>query len=488
MVVSPRSLHGVVAERHASRGSSSPSANSRAPLFESRSQSRSPSSASTRTSDIWSLNSPPPPRRYYGYGKLERSDIAVAPARKGWRLRKQCKFLLQLGLTTCLTAVVAFCVARATRPGEPAAREAKPSPVPRQASLPTGLRTDAPRSTAGGGGGGRGNAVVAPAVHQSQSEAQMAANNVSAAAELHRCEIDYDHWEVAWMLEKKIWCCRQTGRGCDPYDCKEEFSNWQVAWTPKKQVWCCQHHRLGCPDTSSAPAVGRSDTSGAPAAGRRITPAEASHLPLPPKNPVQRSLTVQEAGPTTPRPAEYTCNADAPSAAETHWCCHTLGLLCSTQHPSTTVSPSAAASDRQIQHADCSTGEEASWPLRKRVWCCLHSGRACRRWAPALQEPPSSKVSVTPDQPRGCALTCTMANESISCGERVRYAAAHEFRQQADACVTAHHFVLQQCGACADCDLQTAACVNPKPLLSLPSKERGHERQNESPLGQPLYA
>merc|ERR1719336_1569728 len=75
----------------------------------------------------------------------------------------------------------------------------------------------------------------------------------------HDCKTAYFNWVEAWSLSRKVWCCKNYGRGCPvtttspPYDCVTRLSNqgqgssaskedpWLDEWSLDKKVWCCLH-------------------------------------------------------------------------------------------------------------------------------------------------------------------------------------------------------------------------------------------------------
>jgi hypothetical protein len=132
--------------------------------------------------------------------------------------------------------------------------------------------------------------------------------------------------------------------------------------------------------------------------------------------------------------AYYDCEVGYPSSAKAwpeeqrQWCCDKWGRACSDQ---ATPTP----------EYDCEGGAGDQWDAGKLAWCCEHHGRGC------------------PTQTGYCALACSFHGVSAPCGARMRWAAAHRFAGQADACQQSHSVVTQQCPACAACDVASAGCT-----------------------------
>merc|ERR1719491_1723697 len=63
------------------------------------------------------------------------------------------------------------------------------------------------------------------------------------------CKAGFDNWERGWSVEKKLWCCNKAGRACEPFDCHSNDP--QVAWLHDKKAFCCAHETLACQHTTT---------------------------------------------------------------------------------------------------------------------------------------------------------------------------------------------------------------------------------------------
>eukprot|EP00913_Durusdinium_trenchii_P019055 g17908.t2 len=101
------------------------------------------------------------------------------------------------------------------------------------------------------------------------------------------CQAALGNWCRAWSPAKKVWCCKEKGKGCQsvsappacdagegkvwkkvfinghwsweahmahgavsvqkPYDCHAGLAGWAHGWSEPKKTWCCGHEKLGCP-------------------------------------------------------------------------------------------------------------------------------------------------------------------------------------------------------------------------------------------------
>mmetsp|Transcript_89701 Transcript_89701/g.187352 ORF Transcript_89701/g.187352 Transcript_89701/m.187352 type:complete len:433 (-) Transcript_89701:361-1659(-) len=72
----------------------------------------------------------------------------------------------------------------------------------------------------------------------------------------YECEVGYSHWQRAWSLDKKEWCCQNEGRGCvetggDKYDCLKQVEHAEK-WSAGKKAFCCDAEGIGCEDDLKA--------------------------------------------------------------------------------------------------------------------------------------------------------------------------------------------------------------------------------------------
>lgn len=80
------------------------------------------------------------------------------------------------------------------------------------------------------------------------SSTKSSSSSHAEAALTFDCVIGYSSWEDGWIKEKKEYCCRAFGRGCeksmthakDPgFDCKAGLDHLDSGWSDEKRVWCC---------------------------------------------------------------------------------------------------------------------------------------------------------------------------------------------------------------------------------------------------------
>lgn len=43
------------------------------------------------------------------------------------------------------------------------------------------------------------------------------------------CSVDYVQRQASWSDEKKTWCCRNEGRGCERFDCHDDVPRTALA-------------------------------------------------------------------------------------------------------------------------------------------------------------------------------------------------------------------------------------------------------------------
>lgn len=62
------------------------------------------------------------------------------------------------------------------------------------------------------------------------------------------CRAGYFNWIKGWSPNKKVYCCREEGRGCI-FDCSASYhhGDWKREWSTAKKAWCCLTERRGCP-------------------------------------------------------------------------------------------------------------------------------------------------------------------------------------------------------------------------------------------------
>jgi hypothetical protein len=62
------------------------------------------------------------------------------------------------------------------------------------------------------------------------------------------CSAGYFNWIKGWSPNKKVYCCREKGRGCI-FDCSADYhhGDWRQEWSMAKKAWCCLTERRGCP-------------------------------------------------------------------------------------------------------------------------------------------------------------------------------------------------------------------------------------------------
>merc|ERR1712007_135355 len=77
--------------------------------------------------------------------------------------------------------------------------------------------------------------------------------------------------EARWLPERRTWCCRHRGKGCqigagpvaiaaavemetavppevpgsEAFDCEAGYSNWEAGWSSPKKTWCCANKQKG---------------------------------------------------------------------------------------------------------------------------------------------------------------------------------------------------------------------------------------------------
>lgn len=267
------------------------------------------------------------------------------------------------------------------------------------------------------------------------------------APPLFNCNSGITTWEKTWSDEKKVFCCKNRGIACDPYDCNMDFSTWETSWCGKKKGWCCQNKRLGCPTTPApAPSCGSYCTFGGESHScrQRIQFAAAHQFAGQPSAcESARSLVVSECGicaacplsqagcttlaPTTLPPFDcnrnvalwekgwstakkawccghrgiacdpYDCQLDLPTW-QTSWCTKKKGWCCQNRHLGCTT-PSAPY--------DCNAGFadwNAGWSSTKKDWCCSHTGRGCPTTSSSI--PYNCNVDSVSDWSEGKKVWC----------------------------------------------------------------------------------
>mmetsp|Transcript_26195 Transcript_26195/g.74466 ORF Transcript_26195/g.74466 Transcript_26195/m.74466 type:complete len:431 (+) Transcript_26195:26-1318(+) len=209
------------------------------------------------------------------------------------------------------------------------------------------------------------------------------------------CEDGHDRWEVSWSSRQKDWCCRHTGRACDPYDCTEGAPQF---WTSSKKGYCCAHKGIYCEEVDGVPANqddrydcndGLADwefrwaskkkawccqQQAIPTCDAFDCRAELGGAPWPAKK-AKWCCEYRQSGcpsqPTTTRPITFDCSLSVQSW-ETEWtldrktwCCQQRGVAC--------------------DPFDCepkASNLMAQWSPRKISWCCRHRGEGCPTTTP----------------------------------------------------------------------------------------------------------
>lgn len=157
------------------------------------------------------------------------------------------------------------------------------------------------------------------------------------------CSVDSEHWERGWSELKKLYCCKEVGKGCEArnggaempaaqaspsnrstlYDCGAGWSDWYVRWTAQKQAWCCQSVGRGClvPNSSA----------------HDMEYCNATRNPVHNWSPVKKEWCCWFRGlgcPGTSTLAQFDCTGEAFAAAwsipKQRWCCNNLLVGCET--------------------------------------------------------------------------------------------------------------------------------------------------------------
>lgn len=227
-----------------------------------------------------------------------------------------------------------------------------------------------------------------------------------------------------WPEEKREYCCKHYGRGCPQkqFDCHEDYHHWKVAWSDKKKEWCCAKHHVGC---KSMPNCHTAPTSWSPAKQQYC--CEEIKVGCQP----------------------YLCRDGSSPETWTHdrraWCCAKEDIGCVPE-----AKPDLQPEQPHGQY-DCLEGVSSwrdSWSPGKKEYCCRSIQVGC-----VMISPPRD-----PEEHPGCSAKCHWDSEEFSCGERIKYAAAHRFRGQKHACMAAHHLVAGECDFCSQCTVQRSGC------------------------------
>jgi len=80
------------------------------------------------------------------------------------------------------------------------------------------------------------------------------ATTITSTVTGHDCEAGFATWDKSWPPEKKKWCCKSTGRGCqtDLYDCygpeveAQMHQDWIHGWPEEHTKWCCSEKGIAC--------------------------------------------------------------------------------------------------------------------------------------------------------------------------------------------------------------------------------------------------
>lgn len=228
---------------------------------------------------------------------------------------------------------------------------------------------------------------------------------------------------MGWSLEKQTWCCTKKGFGCrlanrststvephlphepphvmreSPFDCNSSLATWQQSWPAEKKAWCCRVKGVGCDSafqsTSASIAPARATdvppTPASPKAGcdlmcsidtyvtdcRSLILWAARHLYAnrPQACSSALALTLKRC------PVCHACTYDeigcSPSRSQTPWQGAAAPTpLASSGHDWATPPRNRLAAETY----ECETsngGWRNTWSSGKRLWCCWHEGIAC---------------------------------------------------------------------------------------------------------------
>lgn len=216
------------------------------------------------------------------------------------------------------------------------------------------------------------------------------------------------------------------------HNCQDGLARWEKGWSTSKKTWCCVHGKFACDPWDCTLDFQTWRTS----------------------------WTVEKQG----------------------WCCQFKHIGCTT----TTTTPSPSF--------DCSGGGaswEKGWASDRRAWCCVNRKTACDPWdcdfnmaswgaswsdekkgwcclnkhvgcttTPSLLPP--AQLAAT------CSADCSYNGQSHTCGERIQFAAAHQFVGRPDACNAAQMLVVSECWFCSGCPLSATGCAAPLVTTTAP--------------------
>jgi len=159
-------------------------------------------------------------------------------------------------------------------------------------------------------------------------------------------------------LAKKSWCCKRSGRACDPYDCREGVGVANSKWTPAKEAWCCQEKGVRCTTTTPAPynCLDRLSTwEHSWDGGKKAWCCKKQAIPTCDPFDCKVGAPLQIGSPAWP-------------ADKRDWCCRHRSVGCTT-----TPDPRLAKFDCK---AELDNWEE-DWLADKKTWCCQNMNQAC---------------------------------------------------------------------------------------------------------------